>query len=422
MPLTFEATPQDRRLWSFLRLFGRLAPAAELRTAQAEVAVLTEQLRGLYPKVNEGLQLEVEPLREPVVGGVLTLDLSLAGSAHAETERQNPFFETLLSEIEEIPGVADAALINHLPVGGDIWGAKFQIEGRRAASLDVSPRATTRTVTPGLFGTMGIPVLHGRPFDTRDHEDSQPVVIVSRGLAERHWGRADVVGRRIQPGGPDSEEPWQTIVGVVGDVRQWQLTDDLTPGLYFPYRQNPVSWFLQTTLVMHAQGEPEALEKAAVDRIWELAPGIPVARVRTMEDILSRSVWQERFNASLLALFAALALVLAAVGIYGVMSNVVAHRRPEIGVRMALGAGRGQILRLIVGQGMWLTAAGLVFGLLGAWSVARFLGSLLFGVGAHDLPTFLAVPLLLALVALVACYLPARRASRFDPVISLRGD
>ncbi len=353
---------------------------------------------------------------------LLTVDLSFAGSQHAPPELQNPFFDQLLEELGQTPGVVSIGLINHLPIGGDLWGGTFQIEGRRAPSLSESPRSSQRTVTPGLLEAMSVPLLQGRLFDGRDRETSQPVVIVSESLAERYWPDGDVVGQRIQSGGPDSDAPWLMVVGVVGDVRQWQLTDDLTPGIYFPYRQNPVSWWEKTTLVVHTDGDPESLRGSVSEQLWDIEPDLSIATVRTMAEILSQAVWRQRFNASLSALFAVLAVVLAAVGIYGVMSYSVSNRRCEIGVRMALGAGRRQILKLVVGQGMWLTIVGLAVGLVGAVAFSRLLESLLFGVGAIDLPTFFGVAVLLALVALAACYLPARRASRFDPLVSLRNE
>ncbi len=353
---------------------------------------------------------------------LLTLDLSLAGSRHAAPELQNPFFDQLLEDVRSAPGVSSVGLINHLPIGGDIWSNLFQIEGRRASSLSESPGASFRTVSPGLLETMNVPLVQGRLFDGRDREESQPVVIVSQAFAERHWPDGDAVGRRIQPGGPDSDAPWETIVGVVGDVRQWQLTNDLTPGIYYPYRQNPVDFWQKTSLVIHTEADPESLRVSIAERIWEIEPDLSIAAARTMAEILSQAVWRQRFNASLSALFACLAVILAAVGIYGVMSFTVSKRQSEIGVRMALGAGRRQILKLVVGQGMWLTIVGLVVGLAGAVAFSRLLESLLFGVGAVDVPTFLAVSVLLALVALAACYLPARRASRFDPLASLRNE
>ncbi|MEM7583837.1 MAG: ABC transporter permease [Acidobacteriota bacterium] len=353
---------------------------------------------------------------------LLTVDLSLAGSQHAAPERQNLFFDQLLEEVGSAPGVASVGLINHLPIGGDIWSTSFQVEGQRAASISESPRASNRTVTSGLFEVMGVPLLEGRFFNGGDLADTLPVVVVSQTLAERYWPAGEAVGQRIQLGGPDADGPWLTVVGVVGDVRQWQLTDELIPGLYYPYPQNPLSWWSKTTLVVRTEGSPESLKASIPERIWDLERDLSVASVRTMAEILSQAVWRQRFNASLSAVFAALAVLLAAVGIYGVVSYTVNKRRAEIGVRMALGAGRRQILQLVVGQGMWLTVAGLVIGLISAVIFSRLLESLLFGIGAIDLPTFLAVSVLLALVALVACYLPARRASRFDPLSSLRNE
>ncbi len=354
--------------------------------------------------------------------GVLTVDLTLSGTQHETEERQNLFFDEILTHVRSVPGVVEAGLINHLPIGGDMWGGRFQVEGRPAMSLKESPRSTMRTLSPGLIEALGIPLLHGRTFDATDREDSSPTVIVSQDLAQRYWGATDVVGKRIREGGPDSEAEWATVVGVVGNVRQWDLTGDLVPGRYFPYRQNPFPWFLATSLVLHVEGDPEAMRSVITNRLIELEPTLPIAQIRTMDEILSGAVSRQRFNASLLTLFAALALILAAVGIYGVMSYTVHHRRSEIGVRMALGAGRRQILKLVVGQGLWLTAAGLAIGLLAAFALVRFLSGLLFGVGILDPTTFVVVSLLLTFVALAACYLPAHRASHFDPVTSLRSE
>ncbi len=354
--------------------------------------------------------------------GVLTLDLSLSGSEREAPERQLPFFEELVEEVEAIPGVDSAALINHLPIGGDIWGLDFQIEGRRASSRADSPHATFRVASPGLFATLDVPILHGRAFDRRDREDSQPVVIVSQALVDRYWNGENPVGKRIQRGGPESQLPWMEIVGVAGDVRQWELTNELQPGLYFPYRQNPVSWFLQTSLVIHTRGEPEAIRTAVESRIWQLEPDVPISKLRTMEEILDGAVWRQRFNATLLALFAALAAVLAAIGIYGVMSYAVASRRVEIGVRMALGAGRRQISRWVVRQGLRIAVVGALAGVAGALLLARFVGSLLFEMSAYDPATFTVVSSALVAIALLACWLPARRASRLDPVRSLRSE
>ena len=353
---------------------------------------------------------------------VLTVDLSLAGSGREARELQSPFFDDLLAEVRSLPHVKEAGLITHLPIGGDIWGTSFQIEGRPASSVTESPHATFRVASPGLFQALGVPLLAGRPFDRRDQESSQPTVIVSRTLAERYWGNLDVIGRRIREGGPESEAPWLTVVGVAGDVRQWDLAADFQPGIYFSYRQNPVSWFLQTTLVVRTAGDPGALRRVVADSVWNLEPDVAIAASKTMPEILRRAVWRQRFNASLLVLFAGLAVALAAVGIYAIMSYAVSLRCPEIGVRIALGAGRRQILKLIVGQGMWLTVGGLAVGLLGAAALARFLTGLLFGIKSDDPATYLAVAVGLATVAFVACYLPARRASRLDPMASLRSE
>ncbi|MCH6552899.1 MAG: FtsX-like permease family protein [Acidobacteria bacterium] len=262
---------------------------------------------------------------------------------------------------------------------------------------------------------MGIQVVRGRAFGEQDRQDSLPVVIVNQKLAERAWPGGDPLGRRLRTG-----KNWLTVVGVEGDVRQWDLTQEVRPEIYFPYAQNPAAWWLQTSLVVHTGVPPESLVRAVQAKVWAIDPLMPVTNIRPMEQILAHDSGSQRFNAILLALFSLLAVVLAAVGIYGVISYSVSQRTHEIGIRMALGAQPRDIFRLVVGQGMVLTLIGVAVGLVGAFALTRFLSSLLFGVSTTDPATFAGVALLLAAVALLACYFPARRATRVDPLVALR--
>jgi putative ABC transport system permease protein len=226
-----------------------------------------------------------------------------------------------------------------------------------------------------------------------------PVVIVNQKLAERAWPGGDPLGRRLRTG-----KNWLTVVGVVGDVRQWDLTQEVRPEIYFPYAQNPAPWWLQTSLVVHTGVPPESLVRAVQDKVWAIDPLMPVTNTRPMEQILAHDSGSQRFNAIL----------------YGVISYSVGQRTHEIGIRMALGAQPRDILKLVLRQGLLLVLVGVALGLAGAFALTRFLASLLFGVSAHDPFAFVATPLLLVAVALLACYIPARRATRVDPMVALR--
>jgi putative ABC transport system permease protein len=352
---------------------------------------------------------------------LLTSSLLLAGSNHTEPERQDTLFRQIRESVGAIPGVRSVALINHLPIGGDIWGLSFVLDGAEAVDAGELPRASQRTVTPSYFETMGIPLLAGRDFTNGDGERAERVTIVNRTLAERYASIESILGRRIRIGQPEGED-WRTVVGVASDSRQWDLTQDVPPEIYFPYAQNPVSFYLTTSLVVASRETPDRLQPQIERAVWSVAGEIPIVDVRTMERILSDHVAPRRFTSLLFGVFAALALVLAAIGLYGVLSYTVSQQTVEIGIRAALGATRGDIGSLVLFRGARLVGIGLLLG-FGAALLARGLVSgLLFGVTAYDPTTFAVVSFFLILVALVAVVLPARRAARLDPLRALRSE
>jgi putative ABC transport system permease protein len=263
---------------------------------------------------------------------------------------------------------------------------------------------------------MGITVLKGRSFTGQDTPNSQPVAMVNETMARKHWPEGDALGKRFRVDGPLAENPWRTIVGIIRDVKH-ELFSPVIPEYYFPAAQDPWSTMI---LVAQTNTEPLALAAAVRNAVVSLDKDQPVFDVRTMEQVRAQSVLPFSFSGVLLSIFAMVALVLAAVGIYGVMSYLVSQRTHEIGVRMALGARRSDVLKMIIRHGMALTAIGLGIGSLGAWFLMRAMTAMLIEVSANDLSIFVGVPVVLALVALFACFIPARRATKIDPMIALR--
>ena len=345
---------------------------------------------------------------------VLALDLSLPLSSYGEPEKQAAFFKELLARVNRLPGVKGAAVVSHLPLGGNNTNSGLLIEGR-TWPRDELPLADDRLVSADYFRVLGIHLVRGRTFTPRDVESSLHVAVINESLARRFFSHTDPIGKRIDMQWKTSG--WQEIVGVVGDIKHDGLDLPSEPAVYVPYLQTPDSGM---TLVVRATGDPLGLVGAVRAQVYGVDRNQPVSRVRTMEELVAESVGPRRLSMSLLSGFASLALFLAAVGIYGVMSTSVAQRTHEIGVRMALGARRSDVMRLVVGQGAKLTLAGLGLGLAAALPLTRLLSVLLFGVSATDPLTFCGVSFLLTAVALLACYLPARRASRVDPMAAIR--
>jgi putative ABC transport system permease protein len=321
-----------------------------------------------------------------------------------------------METLEAAPGVEAAALANPL-LGG--WQSSFSIEGRPEPPPGQSPSADVTRVTPGYFSATGVRLVRGRPFSATDTASSSRVAIVDESFAKAHWPEQSPLGRRLKFGdASDPDEPWMEVVGVVAHVKNYGVDERSRVELYLPWSQNPAG--TTPTILLRTGGDPGALAGVLRQALKQADPGVPAYEVRTLTEIVSEGTAPRRLAVTLISVFATLALVLAAIGIYGVMSYAVAQRTSEIGIRMALGAEREQILGMVLRHGVLLASTGVAGGLLLAFGVARLLTSLLFQISANDPPTFSVVPILLLSVAATACYLPARRATRVDPLIALR--
>jgi predicted permease len=328
--------------------------------------------------------------------------------------QRRSFYERALAAVQAVPGVRGAALISQLPLRGQS-DARLTIEGRPVAPDEPPVTAEGRLVSPNYFETMGIPLLSGEGLPEVADSLSRRHIVVNRAMAEKYWPGANPIGRRVRFG---SDGPWLTVTGIVGDVRQIGLADPPKEELYSAY--HTVSSQEMSMVVRTVDDDPERLGAAVTAAIRTVDPEQPVFGVMSMERVIQNASAERRISMVLLLLFAGMALLLSAIGIYGVMAYTTTQRRHEIGIRLALGAGGSDVLRLVVGQGMRLVVIGLGAGLLGAWMLSRVLASQLFGVSAQDPLTYVTVALLLGIVALAATWLPAQRATRVDPMISLR--
>ena len=348
---------------------------------------------------------------------VLTARVSPSGTNFKNDSDYINFYKRSIEKISAIPGVLDVGAINTLPLDkGPTVG--FRVEGRPETTPDKWPGANYRNVTPNYFRAMHIPVLQGRAFTDHDNESAPLAIIVNQELADRNFAGENAVGKRITFGGPEGTPPtWFEIVGVVGNVRSMELREQAGSELYFSTLQDS---FAAMSIVVRSSVEPETLAGPLRQAVAEIDRSVPVSNVQTMEHIVSTSVTQPRFNLFLLGLFGVLALLLSAAGIYGVTAYTVSQRTHELGIRLALGAQVGDVLKMIVGQGMTVIMIGVGAGLAAAFALLRLLKSLLFEVSATDPLTLLVITLVLTLVALFACYVPARRATKVDPLEALR--
>jgi len=328
------------------------------------------------------------------------------------------FIKELLQKVSSIPGVRNAAISsgNAVPLVGPHNSGGFTIEGD-AVTNNAIPTAQIGVVSPDYFRTMETPLKRGRFFTDADDRQAPQVVLIDEALAARYFSNRDPVGLRIKRGGPASEAPWMTIVGLVGNIKSDGFDKPDQPHLYFPIFQNPA---YAMAIYMRTDVAPLTVTQSVREQVRTLDRDLPVFGERTMSQVAAESVSRRRFAMQLVGLFGILALLLAAVGIYGVIAYSVTQKTREIGIRVALGASRSAILRWVLKQGMILTIAGVVIGLVGALALSRLLRSLLFGVGPTDIVTYGALAILLTIVALIACYVPARRATKVDPLVALR--
>jgi predicted permease len=397
---------------------GQSAGSRRLRS----VLVVAEVALALVLLISAGLLVKSFARLQKIDAGfntenVLTMVLRLPAGKYKEDPQIVAFFRQATERIHALPGVRSAGMVNFLPLYGGLGSStNFAIEGRPAPPPGEGPGTNVRVADSGYFGAMNIPLLRGRNFTDIEDSEARHVVIISDSMARRYFPGEDPLGKRINVSMFD--EPRATeIVGVVGDVRYDSLTDQAEPTVYFPHPELSYEFM---TLVIRTDGDPAEMAPAVRRELSAIDPDQPVSDVRTMNQVMAETVARARFNTLLLGLFAGLATLLAAVGIFGVMNYSVTLRTREIGIRMALGAQSGRVLMLILRQGLILTLIGIGVGLAAALALTRVMSSLLFGVDATDPATFAAIVLLLTVVSLIACYIPARRATRIDPMNALR--
>ena len=382
--------------------------------AVAEVALSLVLLAGAGLLIESFLRLEKSnPGFEP--DNTLTMELSLPDSSYAKDAQKTAFYDQLLARLAAQPGLSQAALVSSLPLQGHSNHNSFQVEGRPPGkTLQDLPIADQRTVSAGYFGLMGIPVLRGRTFSRLDNPNAPGVAIVDEATAKQYWPNQDPIGKRIHyftdSGQP---RPWLTVVGVVGSVKQNRIEEPASTSVYLPLAQSP-----SNDVALAVRGTIGAT--AVMGSIHAIDPDLPVGRIRTMQEIMNESTGLERIAAQLVAVFAAVALALAVIGTYGVMAYSVAQRTQEFGIRIALGASRADVLKLVLRKGLILSATGIVLGLIATVSVTRLMTSVLFEVRPGD-PLILGLAaLILGSIAMLASYLPARRATKVDPMLALR--
>jgi predicted permease len=427
LPALRATSPRPSRAAAFGRSggpgTGHHRIAAALALGQVALAVVLAITAGLLARSFAELR-DISP-------GFRTAHLVVARvspptAAYVEKAHADAFYSGILARVRALPGVSSAAAVDRLPMAGPVYGIALRVQGRnediKSGNLPWSDHL--QTITPGYLDALGIPVLRGRGFSTEDRADSPPVALVSRSLAARLWPNEDPLGKRI---GYPFPSPWLTVVGVVPDVRLDSLRDTTSLAVYVPFAQR---WAAVRTggvradmsIVIRVEGDATPIERALTGLVAEIDRRVAVTQIRTMDQVLAQSIAKPRFTLALVAAFAFTALLLGAVGIYGVMAYLVTQRSHEMGVRLALGATSSDIVLLVVGRGLWLATLGGAGGAAAALAATRWLRSLLYGVSPTDPLTFIAVPVLLVIIAGAASAAPARRASRSDPVQSLRAD
>jgi predicted permease len=397
------------------------AGAGRRRKWLRNVLIVSEVALSLALLATAGLMMKSFVRLERVSPGfnpdkLLTMFLALPDAKYTSNSQAVNFDEQLVGRARNLPGVQNAAIANLLPLGGmnETWS--LGIEGRPEPKPGQDPDASYRVVTDSYFRTMEIPILQGREFSSEDSENGQRVVAVNEAFAARYWPGENALGKRMKLNGPPEKDPWRTVVAVVGNVKN-QLDLPAPPEMYFPLRQQ-VEYTV--ALVVRTSSDAGRMAESVRAQVAALDPDLPAFNISTMDELRSTSVIAQRIGGTLMSAFAVFALVLAAIGLFGVIAYAVSERTREIGIRIALGAKPREVFRLVVGQGMTLAMIGLLVGLPLALGMGRAVAGLLYGIAPNDFGTFAGVAILLALVAFVACYIPARRAMRVDPIIALR--
>ena len=382
----------------------------------AEIAISLVLLIGAGLLIRSFMRVQqVQPGFAPE--NVLSLRLSVIGTNYAKEPRRTSFYQELWGRIRQLPGVESAGGVSALPMSGGIGWGSITIEGYDSASGQSSIQADGRVASIGYFETLKIPLIAGRLFGDQDVKESLTVAIIDEHMASTYWPGGDAIGKRLKRGGSASTAPWMTVVGIVANIKHYALDTDTRVTFYTPQLQTPASSMYVT---VRTTGDPSRMAAAVTQEARSIDPNVPVYDVKTMENRLSESLARRRFAMFALGLFAAVAALLAAIGIYGVMSYTVAQRTREIGIRVALGANTSDVMRLMVSQGMKLAGIGVGIGLGTAFAVTRVMSSLLFGTSTTDSTTFAVISVFLAGIALLACYIPARRATKVDPMVALR--
>ncbi len=380
----------------------------------AEVALAVALLTGAGLIVRTVQRLQSTPLGF-APDNVMTMQISLPGAKYSQVEQRAAFFDQLMQRLRTVPGVVDAAATERAPASGSDWAVEITIEGDDATNA-ARTSAEAHVATPYYFRTIGVPVLKGEEFSQQYDSDRPLEFVVSESFARRYWPNEDAIGKHFRP---DKNNPFGTVIGVVGDMRNVDPQQDSLPAFYFPYGYIGMPGLV---VVARTTGQPDSFARAMRAQVNQIDPDQPVYNVKSMNEIIANATSQHRFQAVLLSLFGIVALLLVAVGLYGIVAHVVRLRTRDIGVMMALGANTRQILRLMIKQGMRNVVLGLIVGLSGSFALLRWLDNSVFGLSPNDPLTFVTVALLLLGVALIACYLPARRATKVDPSTALRNE
>ena len=421
----------DVHLRDALQEAGRGSGESFRRNRLRSVLVGSEFALAILLMIGAGLMIRTFSALRAIDPGfqphhLLSAVISVAGSEEAQPQKRAAFYQQVLQRVGALPGVESVSAINHVPLAGDTWGFTFEIEGRPLPPPGGSPNAIYRAIFPGYFQTMGISRLRGRDFAESDNLNAPGVVIVNDRLARRFWPGEDPMGKRITLDDPQKNPVWLTVVGVVQDSKQDQWTAEPRPEMFLPvlqsrdYLQEPSGHFEYVTLVVRTTGDPATLVNDIKNSVATIDKNVPVSEIETLDQAIDDMNSQPRFELCLLASFAILAVVLAALGIYGVMSYSVSRRTHELGVRMALGADQQSVIRLVVRQAMTLALAGSACGLAAAYVLTRMMAKLLYRVQPTDPLTYIGVAIIVCGVALLASYIPARRATHIDPVTALR--